>query len=156
MRNSCNVSFACSQELGSIVAAHLLAVTGALVRLAPRAAAALRRVQRVTLLNEAHTVSVCLLAERGLARYPEYSVARTRSAFASRAVLDAYEAALTVRYDGGPGLLPAAPRVCAPPSPSLPSTLLSYHLACRLIALQFGSSWTLRSSSMSASHLGAA
>lgn len=56
-----------------------------------------RRVTRLALLNESHSVSNFLLAERGLARYPPYSVHRTRSAFHCLEQMEEYEAALEVR-----------------------------------------------------------
>ena len=76
--------------------AHLLTVTGPCVRVTPTAATTLSRVERVCLLNEAHDVQRFVLAERGVVRYLPYMVSRSCSAFASRAQLLEYEAALEV------------------------------------------------------------
>lgn len=72
----------------------LLALAGPCLRLAPEADCVVRRVQRLFFLNEGQDLSRFLVANLGIVRYPAYAVSRVRPAFADRAALLAYEAAL--------------------------------------------------------------
>jgi Fanconi-associated nuclease 1 len=75
-------------------AALLAAAAGAVVALAPPAAAAVARLQRVVLLVEGQSLATLAAAGAGALRYPRYAPSRTRTVFACRADLLAYEAAL--------------------------------------------------------------
>ena len=70
------------------------AAIGPCLQLAGAATDLVRRLQRLFFLNEAHSLSNFLAADLGMARYPAFTITRTRSVFDSRADLDAYEAAL--------------------------------------------------------------
>ena len=70
------------------------AAVGPCLQLAGAATALVRRLQRLFFLNEAHSLSNFLAADLGVARYPAFTITRTRSVFGSRADLEAYEAAL--------------------------------------------------------------
>jgi len=93
-----------AQESGArAVLDRLLGAAGLCVWLDTGAVATLARVQRVCLLNEAHSVQHFLLAEMGVRRWPRYRVQRSHSPFASRAALLAYEDALKARRGDGWG-----------------------------------------------------
>lgn len=93
------------QDARAALTVHLHAVAGDCVAVGRSMARTYRRVTRLALLNESHSVSHFLLAERGLAKYPSYAVHRTRSAFHSLEHMQEYEAALEVR----------SARACSPP-----------------------------------------
>lgn len=75
---------------------RLLKESGAIVSIAPQAAETLARIERITLLGEGLDVQHCLLAERGVMRYPPYERLRSQPAFETRAQLLEYEDALQV------------------------------------------------------------
>lgn len=75
----------------------LLAASGDVLAITPQAIETLARVERITLLFERLDVQHCLLAERGVVRYPDYAIQRSQAAFATREELVRYEAALEVR-----------------------------------------------------------
>lgn len=85
------------QDAQAALTEYLHSVVGDCVAVERGMARTYRRVTRLALLNEAHSVSNFLLAERGIARYPSYTVHRTRSAFLCLEQLEEYEAALEVR-----------------------------------------------------------
>jgi len=84
------------QDARAALSEHLHSITGDCVAVECCMARTYRRVTRLALLNESHSVSHFLLAERGLAKYPPYSLHRTRSAFHCLEQMEEYEAALEV------------------------------------------------------------
>jgi hypothetical protein len=84
------------QDAKAALTAYLLEDTGACVAVEEGTRVWHSRVSRLALLNEAHTVNQFLLADRGIARYPPYTIHRTRSAFTCLEQLQEYESALQV------------------------------------------------------------
>ena len=73
---------------------QVLTTTGPCIRLEQPLCSFINRVQRLFFLNEAQNLSSFLIADLGVAKYPSYTVRRSRSVFTSRQHLLDYEKAL--------------------------------------------------------------
>ena len=72
----------------------MLDLIGPCIKLSQPPCDVVRRVQRLFFLNEAQNLSSFLVADLGVAKYPSYSVSRSRSVFTTRQDLLDYEQAL--------------------------------------------------------------
>ena len=73
---------------------QVLIATGPCVKLQQPLCSLINRVQRLFFLNEAQNLSSFLIADLGVAKYPSYTVTRSRSVFTCRQDLMDYEQAL--------------------------------------------------------------
>ncbi|KAL3146511.1 hypothetical protein ABBQ32_000762 [Trebouxia sp. C0010 RCD-2024] len=73
---------------------RILMATGPCIKLRQLLCSLINRLQRLFFLNEAQNLSSFLIADLGVAKYPSYTVTRSRSVFTCRQDLLDYEAAL--------------------------------------------------------------
>ena len=80
--------------LQAAVKQTVLQSTGSCIQLQASMCKFVQRVQRLFFLNEAQSLSNFLVADLGVAKYPKYTVTRSRSVFTTRQDLSDYEEAL--------------------------------------------------------------
>lgn len=97
------------QDAKATLTEHLLRTSGSCVSMEESFVRSYKRITRLALLNEAQSVQQFLLADRGIARYPQYQVHITRSAFSSLSQIEEYESAIEVRYPLSPWFVQVLP-----------------------------------------------